>query len=97
MQTLQKAARNEGDSISGAPLPFIRNTINDFLIGTTAHKNAELMQKFYENNLDASAKHAANAFHVTAGTKLSDYYVPDFNAEDYEVPTSKDYNSYHLN
>jgi len=55
------------------------------------------MQKFYENNLDASAKHAANAFHVTAGTKLSDYYVPDFNAEDYEVPTSKDYNSYHLN
>jgi len=68
------------------------------LIGTTAHKNAELMQNFYENNLDASAKHADNAFpHLTATNKLSDYYVPDFNADDFSVPTKSDYNGYHLN
>jgi len=37
------------------------------MIGTTATKNAELMQTFYENNLDHSAKHAENAFpHSTA-------------------------------
>ena len=56
------------------------------------------MQNFYENNLDASAKHADNAFpHLTATNKLSDYYVPDFNAEDFSVPTKSDYNGYHLN
>lgn len=69
------------------------------MIGTTAHKNAELMQNFYENNLDASAKHAENAFpSFTAETKLSDYYVnTEIDAEDYSSPTSKEYNSYHLN
>ena len=54
------------------------------------------MQKFYENNLDASAKHAANAFpHTTATAKLSD--MLGFDAEDFSVPTKSDYNSYHLN
>jgi hypothetical protein len=67
------------------------------MVGTTAHKNAELMQIFYENNLDASAKHAENAYHLSAETKLSDYYVPSFDSEQFSVPTSKDYNSYHLN
>ena len=96
MEILQKAAHNEGGNISGAPVPFIRDAINDLLIGTTAHKNAELMQKFYENNLDASAKHAANAFpHTTATAKLSD--MLGFDAEDFSVPTKSDYNSYHLN
>ena len=96
IQILQKATGNEG-SISGTPiLPYIRDLYNDLMTGTTAHKNAELMQNFYESNLDASAKHAANPFpHVTAGTKLSDW--ADFHAEDYAHPTSKEYNSYCLN
>jgi len=56
------------------------------------------MQNFYESNLDASAKHAANPFpHLTAEHKLSDYYQPDFDTEDFSVPTKSDYNSYHLN
>jgi hypothetical protein len=39
------------------------------------------MQKFYEANLDASEKHSSNPFtHLTADTKLSDYYQPDFDA-----------------
>jgi len=55
------------------------------------------MQKFYENNLDASAKHAENAFpHTTATAKLSDL-VQGFDAEDFSTPTKSDYNGYHLN
>jgi len=56
------------------------------------------MQNFYESNLESSEKHSSNPFpNLTAETKLSDYYTPDFDAEVYSVPTKSDYNSYHLN